>query len=141
MGSIPTRHAYYRFYITTALRNPHYLPETAVKVTLLNFMITPDGLADQLLGVVVAQERPDLEEQRQQLVGSEVPGAQAGCARTCTTFARAQMQPYILHLQLRLICHTAVAVMPFNRWWRARRTRRSCRRLRTASCTCCPRLR
>ncbi|PNH03664.1 Dynein heavy chain 7, axonemal [Tetrabaena socialis] len=58
----------FRFYITTALRNPHYLPETAVKVTLLNFMITPDGLADQLLGVVVAQERPDLEEQRQLLV-------------------------------------------------------------------------
>ncbi|GIL57271.1 hypothetical protein Vafri_12526 [Volvox africanus] len=58
----------FKFYITTALRNPHYLPETAVKVTLLNFMITPDGLADQLLGVVVAQERPDLEEQRQQLV-------------------------------------------------------------------------
>ncbi|GLC41774.1 hypothetical protein PLESTM_001238200 [Pleodorina starrii] len=58
----------FKFYITTSLRNPHYLPETAVKVTLLNFMITPDGLADQLLGVVVAQERPDLEEQRQQLV-------------------------------------------------------------------------
>ncbi|KAL6751111.1 dynein heavy chain 5 [Haematococcus lacustris] len=58
----------FRFYITTALRNPHYLPETSVKVTLLNFMITTDGLADQLLGVVVAQERPDLEAQRQQLV-------------------------------------------------------------------------
>ena len=57
-----------RFYITTALRNPHYLPETAVKVTLLNFMITLDGLSDQLLGVTVAQERPDLEAQRQQLV-------------------------------------------------------------------------
>ncbi|GAX74205.1 hypothetical protein CEUSTIGMA_g1654.t1 [Chlamydomonas eustigma] len=58
----------FRFYITTALRNPHYLPETAVKVTLLNFMITLDGLSDQLLGVTVAQERPDLEAQRQQLV-------------------------------------------------------------------------
>ena len=58
----------FRFYITTALRNPHYLPEVSVKVTLLNFMITPDGLADQLLGVVVAEERPDLEEQHQQLV-------------------------------------------------------------------------
>ncbi len=32
-----------RFYITTKLRNPHYLPETSVKVTLLNFMITPQG--------------------------------------------------------------------------------------------------
>jgi dynein heavy chain, axonemal len=58
----------FRFYITTALRNPHYLPEIAVKVTLLNFMITQDGLSDQLLGVTVAQERPDLEEQRQKLV-------------------------------------------------------------------------
>ncbi|CAG9466170.1 unnamed protein product [Pedinophyceae sp. YPF-701] len=58
----------FRFYITTSYRNPHYLPETAVKVTLLNFMITQDGLSDQLLGVVVAEERPDLEEQRQQLV-------------------------------------------------------------------------
>ncbi|KAK3272243.1 hypothetical protein CYMTET_19451 [Cymbomonas tetramitiformis] len=58
----------FRFYITTSLRNPHYLPETAVKVTLLNFMITLDGLTDQLLGVVVAEERPDLEEQRGELV-------------------------------------------------------------------------
>jgi len=58
----------FRFYITTSMRNPHYLPETAVKVTLLNFMITLDGLSDQLLGVVVAEERPDLEAQRQKLV-------------------------------------------------------------------------
>ncbi len=40
----------------------------ASQVTLLNFMITQEGLSDQLLGVVVAQEMPDLEEQRQQLV-------------------------------------------------------------------------
>ena len=58
----------FRFYITTALRNPHYLPETAVKVTLLNFMITVDGLSDQLLGVVVAEELPELEAERQELV-------------------------------------------------------------------------
>ena len=47
----------FRFYITTKLRNPHYLPEVATKVTLLNFMITPEGLEDQLLGIVVAKER------------------------------------------------------------------------------------
>ena len=29
----------FRFYMTTKLRNPHYLPETSVKVTLLNFMV------------------------------------------------------------------------------------------------------
>ncbi|CAB0035335.1 unnamed protein product [Trichogramma brassicae] len=58
----------FRFYITTKLRNPHYLPEVAVKVTLLNFMITPSGLEDQLLGIVVAKERPDLESEKNQLI-------------------------------------------------------------------------
>ena len=58
----------FRFYITTKLRNPHYLPETSVKVTVLNFMITKEGLQDQLLGIVVALERPDLEEEKNQLI-------------------------------------------------------------------------
>ena len=58
----------FRFYMTTKLRNPHYLPETSVKVTLLNFMITPVGLSDQLLGVVVSQERADLEKRKNELV-------------------------------------------------------------------------
>uniref|UniRef100_A0A672V2F6 Dynein axonemal heavy chain 7 n=1 Tax=Strigops habroptila TaxID=2489341 RepID=A0A672V2F6_STRHB len=58
----------FRFYITTKLRNPHYLPETSVKVTLLNFMITSEGMQDQLLGIVVAKERPDLEEEKQALI-------------------------------------------------------------------------
>jgi len=58
----------FRFYVTTKLRNPHYLPELQVKVTLLNFMITREGLEDQLLGIVVAKERPDLEEEKNNLV-------------------------------------------------------------------------
>jgi dynein heavy chain len=44
------------------------LPEVSVKVTLLNFMITPEGLEDQLLGIVVAKERPELEEEKSRLV-------------------------------------------------------------------------
>ncbi|KAJ3192416.1 Dynein heavy chain 7, axonemal [Irineochytrium annulatum] len=58
----------FRLYITTKLRNPHYLPELSVKVSLLNFMITPEGLEDQLLGIVVAKERPELEEEKTQLI-------------------------------------------------------------------------
>lgn len=58
----------FRFYMTTKLRNPHYLPETSVKVTLVNFMITPAGLEDQLLGIVVAREKPELEEQKNSLL-------------------------------------------------------------------------
>lgn len=66
--SVVPYHPDFRLYITTKLRNPHYSPETCVKVTLLNFLITPDGLEDQLLGIVVAKERPDLEEMKNQLV-------------------------------------------------------------------------
>ncbi|CAF0886975.1 unnamed protein product [Adineta steineri] len=58
----------FRFYMTTKLRNPHYLPETAVKVVLLNFMITFEGLQDQILGIVVARERPELEEEKNSLI-------------------------------------------------------------------------
>uniref|UniRef100_A0A0X3NP81 Dynein heavy chain 7, axonemal n=1 Tax=Schistocephalus solidus TaxID=70667 RepID=A0A0X3NP81_SCHSO len=58
----------FRFYITTKLRNPHYMPEVAVKVTLVNFMITSEGLVDQLLGIVVARERPELEEEKNKLI-------------------------------------------------------------------------
>ncbi|XP_031243962.1 dynein heavy chain 3, axonemal [Mastomys coucha] len=58
----------FKFYITTRLRNPHYLPEIAVKVCLLNFMITPLGLQDQLLGIVAAREKPELEEKKNKLI-------------------------------------------------------------------------
>ena len=42
--------------------------EISTKVTLLNFMITSEGLQDQLLGIVVAKERPELEEEHQALI-------------------------------------------------------------------------
>ena len=58
----------FRFYITTKRPNPHYLPEVSTKVNLLNFMITVEGLEDQLLGIVVAKERPEVEDERQQLI-------------------------------------------------------------------------
>eukprot|EP01063_Lacrimia_lanifica_P030849 TRINITY_DN4987_c0_g1_i1.p1 TRINITY_DN4987_c0_g1~~TRINITY_DN4987_c0_g1_i1.p1 ORF type:complete len:2324 (+),score=1039.90 TRINITY_DN4987_c0_g1_i1:991-6972(+) len=54
----------FKFFITTKLPNPHYTPETTVKVSLLNFFITPGGLEDQLLGKLVGKERKDLEDQK-----------------------------------------------------------------------------
>jgi len=63
-------HVDFKFYLTTKLPNPHYAPETSVKVTLLNFTITQEGLEDQLLGITVAQERADLQELKDQLVVS-----------------------------------------------------------------------
>eukprot|EP00976_Prorocentrum_cordatum_P033210 676474-Prorocentrum_minimum.AAC.5 len=58
----------FRLYVCTKMRNPHYPPEVCTKVSLLNFMITPKGLEDQLLAIVVAVERPDLEEAKNQLI-------------------------------------------------------------------------
>lgn len=55
----------FKFYMTTKLANPHYPPEICVKVTLLNFMVTPEGLEDQMLNTVVRIEEPNKEEQRQ----------------------------------------------------------------------------
>ncbi|XP_062864847.1 dynein axonemal heavy chain 6 isoform X2 [Trichomycterus rosablanca] len=58
----------FRFYMTTKMANPHYLPEVCIKVTIINFTVTKSGLEDQLLSDVVRLERPELEEQRNQLI-------------------------------------------------------------------------
>lgn len=42
--------------MTTTLPNPHYPPETFVKVTIINFAITTQGLEDQMLAQIVALE-------------------------------------------------------------------------------------
>ena len=60
----------FRFFMTTKLPNPHYAPEVCVKVSLLNFAITFTGLEDQLLGVVVVEEMPEMEEKKNSLVVS-----------------------------------------------------------------------
>ena len=57
----------FRFFITTKLPNPQYSPETCVKVTLLNFAITPTGLEDQILGVTMKMELPEVQEKKEML--------------------------------------------------------------------------
>jgi dynein heavy chain len=58
----------FKLYITTKLRNPHFPPETCVKVNLLNFMATEEGLQDQMQGYVVGKEQEALSAKREQLV-------------------------------------------------------------------------
>lgn len=50
----------FKFFLTTTLPNPHYSPETSVKVTILNFSITPVGLEEQMLNLMVLLEMPEL---------------------------------------------------------------------------------
>jgi len=55
----------FKFYATTKLPKPHYPPEVCVKVTLLNFTVTQEGLEDNMLNIVVKAEEPAMEERRQ----------------------------------------------------------------------------
>lgn len=63
----------FRFFVTTKLANPHYMPEICIKVTIINFTVTMTGLEDQLLVDVVKNERPDLEAKKDELVGAARP--------------------------------------------------------------------
>ena len=47
-------HKDFSLFMTTRLRNPCYHPEVAVKVSLLNVIVTPEGLVDLLLVPVVS---------------------------------------------------------------------------------------
>jgi dynein heavy chain len=61
-------HKDFRLYLTTTLPNPHYMPEVCIKVVVINFTVTFEGLQEQLLGDVVKNERPELEKRKRQLV-------------------------------------------------------------------------
>jgi len=58
----------FKLYITTKLPNPHYLPEISTKVTIVNFAVKEQGLQAQLLNLVVKEERPDLDEKKNETI-------------------------------------------------------------------------
>jgi len=58
----------FKLYMTTKMPNPHYPPEVCIKVTLINFTVTFEGLEEQLLGDVVVKEKPEVEAQRDKIV-------------------------------------------------------------------------
>jgi dynein heavy chain len=58
----------FKMYMTTKMPNPSYPPEVCIKVTLINFTVTFEGLEEQLLGDVVIKEKPQVEAQRDAIV-------------------------------------------------------------------------
>lgn len=58
----------FRFYVTTKLSKPHFSPEICVKVTMLNFMVTEEGLQDQMLNIVVTHEDPNNMKKRNEAI-------------------------------------------------------------------------
>ncbi|CAM9114065.1 unnamed protein product, partial [Sphacelaria rigidula] len=62
------QHDDFRFFLHTKLSNPHFPPEVQAETTMVNFMVTPTGLEDQLLSVVIKTERPDLATHKASLL-------------------------------------------------------------------------
>lgn len=58
----------FKFYVTTKLSRPHYAPEVCVRVTMLNFMVTEEGLQEQMLDIVVTNEDPNNMRKRQDAI-------------------------------------------------------------------------
>ena len=77
----------FKFYMTTKLRNPHYLPELQVKVTLLNFMITPRRAA----GPAARHRR------RQGAAGPRGGEARSSCSRRREQAQLKEIEDQILH--------------------------------------------
>jgi dynein heavy chain len=53
----------FQLYMTSKLSNPHFLPEVSTKVAVINFVITYEGLTEQLLDRVVQKENTQLDEE------------------------------------------------------------------------------
>lgn len=58
----------FKLMLTTKIQNPHFLPETCIKLTVINFSITFEGLVEQMLVDVIKNEAPEVEEQRDSLI-------------------------------------------------------------------------
>ena len=58
----------FKLYMLSNYSNPRFPPEVSTKVNLLNFTITEEGLAEQLLDLVCRHEMPKDTEERDQLI-------------------------------------------------------------------------
>lgn len=67
-------HQDFKLYMTSKMSNPHYLPEIFIKVNIINFSITFEGLQDQLLSEVMVHEKPEIEKQRDEVIVSIASG-------------------------------------------------------------------
>ncbi|OWZ16518.1 Dynein heavy chain [Phytophthora megakarya] len=61
---------HFRVYLTTKLANPYFIPDVYIRVNVINFTVTSDGLQEQLLSDVVQRERIEVEERKHTLLAS-----------------------------------------------------------------------
>ena len=58
----------FRLFFSTKQPNPQFLPDVFIRVTVINFTVTEQGLEEQLLADVVSIEMPDVESTKQELI-------------------------------------------------------------------------
>ena len=58
----------FRLYLTSKLSNPKYSPAIFSRAMVINYTVTLKGLEDQLLSVIVGNERSELEKAREELI-------------------------------------------------------------------------
>jgi dynein heavy chain len=58
----------FKFYITTKISRPHYSPEICVKVSMINFMVTPEGLLEQISSRILQIEEVKKYEMREKTI-------------------------------------------------------------------------
>ena len=63
MNSVTTKTEIHKFFRFIMRRNYH--PEIQAESCLINFAVTKDGLADQLLAIIVRMERPKLSQRKE----------------------------------------------------------------------------
>jgi dynein heavy chain len=64
----------FRIYFTTKVSNPNFLPEIFIRVSIINFTVTEDGLEEQLLANVIQEVMPEIEEKKVNLIVSIAEG-------------------------------------------------------------------
>ena len=55
---------HFQLVIATELHDPHFLPTVSTKVCIMDFSVTPGGMEENILNLIVGHEHPDLASER-----------------------------------------------------------------------------
>ena len=64
----------FNLYFTSKIANPNFLPEAFIRVSVVNFTVTEDGLEEQLLAELISKIMPEIEKKRVDLILSIAEG-------------------------------------------------------------------
>jgi hypothetical protein len=121
--------------------------QVCIRVSVINFTVTAEGLEEQLLGDCVRRERPDLEEQRDSLLQSIAADKRQLQAPPCPSHCRIAFPIMrMLHAAMQELrrghARSALAgpMVMISSWPGLGESARACRSWKIACCGSCVRL-